>query len=104
MRDAKYWAEQAIFVQSACNISAVAFSFSQLMEDLNSYMHESVKDKQTEWRNHHPLIVLFVDKLADLCGIERDSLLRFSWAYDWAKDRAENGGDFQYIVLKEDAA
>jgi len=98
MKDAQHWAKQAIFAQDASNLSGVVHSFSELMSDIHSYSWD--RKLGTDWCNHHPLVVLFTDKLADLCGIQRElGTAQFSWAYDWAKEHSEHGGDFEYIVM-----
>jgi len=111
-KTAQEWANTAIDgVQSACNLSGVAHSFSQLMTDLHDFSWDARFGDNprnhlgTDWCNQHPLVVLFVDKMASLCGTQSfDSSARFAWAYDWAKRVQLDGGDFEYVMLKEDAA
>lgn len=85
-RTASQWASDAILVQDACNSSGIVHTFSTLMSDLSDYSFQ--KNKGTSWKNRHPLVILFVDKLASLCGSNlnygHDSY-GFHRAYEWAK-------------------
>lgn len=59
-----YWANESIFVQSACNAAGVAHSLARLMVFLGSVLDDTSK------RNGHFLVQLFVAKLADLAAME----------------------------------
>ncbi len=59
-------AQTALDVQDACNLSGVVFSFAEAM-------HAICEEQQrigegTAWKNHHPIVYLFLSKLADLNG------------------------------------
>lgn len=88
---AQHWCKEALAVQSACNLSGVVFSMNRMTQDLCEVSH--VENKGTDWRNHHPIVVLFTDKLASLCGLRTDSVRRYSWAYEWCTRTAD--GDRQ---------
>lgn len=60
----KQAAQAALDVQDACNLSGVLFSFAEVMQFLCDEAH--AKNMGTKWKNHHPIVTLFVDKLADL--------------------------------------
>ena len=60
------WAEKALEVQGACNGVGVANSLIQLME----YLRESGTTRGTDENNSHPLVQLFVAKLADLALVD----------------------------------
>ncbi len=59
-------AQTALDVQDACNLSGVVFSFAEAM---NAVCEEQQRIGQgTKWKNEHPVVYLFVSKLADLNG------------------------------------
>jgi hypothetical protein len=68
--------KDAIVIQDACNISGVLLSFSKIILKLNQEMFFQKYD--FKWRDHHPLIILFLDKLASLAGG------RTEWDYHFA--------------------
>jgi hypothetical protein len=60
-------AQTALDVQDACNLSGVAKSLAgPIMDAL--WAEAGVKGKGTEWINQHPIVTLFIDKLAHLNG------------------------------------
>lgn len=79
--DEKKWANDAILVQDACNLSGVAISFARMLREMCD------ADMDTTKRNTHPLSILFSSKIASLTGSE--SMLQFSKAYEYAKKVAE---------------
>ena len=60
--DVKKWANSALQVQDACNLSGVVASFARMTHE----MRES--GMGTSECNQHPLTRLFVDKLLSLAG------------------------------------
>ena len=60
------WGEKSLQVQDACNGMGVANSLVQLMR----YLQDSKQTYGTDDINRHPLVKLFVAKLADLAGLE----------------------------------
>jgi len=60
----------AIEVQNACNLSGVALSFAQVMCHINE--EAQACGQGTDWKNRHPIVRLWVDKLADLAGMRMD--------------------------------
>jgi hypothetical protein len=64
-------ASDALQVQNACNLSGVARSFLEAVKAVNDEANRL--NEGTEWRNNHPIIRLFVDKLASICGMQGDS-------------------------------
>jgi hypothetical protein len=82
-------AEEALFVQGACNLSGVVHAFSRSI----SRLRELCPAQGTDFYNTHPLCVLFTDKIAHLVGIQAFSddeevCTKFSKAYQWAKQTA----------------
>jgi hypothetical protein len=57
-------AHDALACQDACNASGVVHSFDQAMSALWDEAHK--QGKGTEWVNRHPIVTLFIDKLASL--------------------------------------
>lgn len=57
-------ARTAIAVQDAVNLSGVAHSFAEAVSAIWDEAHR--QGKGTEWVNTHPVVTLFLDKLADL--------------------------------------
>lgn len=58
--------ERALQVQDACNLSGVVHSLSALV----SRLHRDPESTGTDWVNHHPLVILYLDKLNSLAGIQ----------------------------------
>ena len=63
-------AKEALAVQDACNLSGVVHSFAQAMTKLGEVAR--AEGKGTEWKNTHPVAVLFADKVAHLTGTQGD--------------------------------
>jgi hypothetical protein len=63
-------AQQALDVQDACNLSGVVHSFSRAMDVLWAEARRT--DQGTQWVNEHPIVTLFLDKLASLNRIQGD--------------------------------
>lgn len=72
------WANDAILVQDAVNLSGIVHSFSKALSDLRASGIQNTADL-----NRHPISVLFSSKIASLTGSE--SFDEFSKAYQWAK-------------------
>ena len=69
--------QDALDVQDACNLSGVVFAFAKVMQDI---CDEAIREGyDTEWKNTHPLVLLWVDKMVDL---SRHSFTALSKAYD----------------------
>ena len=58
----KALAKEAISVQDACNLSGVIHAFSRAMTDLREITGTMV--------NHHPIAIVWADKVASLTGIQ----------------------------------
>ena len=85
-RPLKELAREALAVQDACNLSGVVHGFSRAMTDLRANSPEL----GTDALNHHPIAVLWADKVAHLTGTQAQ------WpsgavtdAYRWASATAE---------------
>jgi hypothetical protein len=56
--------EDALMVQSACNLSGVVHSFSEILSRLVKEAQE--QGAGTEWINTHPICVLFAEQIKHL--------------------------------------
>ena len=64
-RSIEEWAADAAdHVQYACNLSGIVFSFKQCVADLAEEARRL--GESDEWISHHPIVVLWADKLDDL--------------------------------------
>ena len=73
-------AQQALDVQDACNLSGVVHAMSRGMEALWAEAHQH--GHGTEWVNEHPIVTLFIDKLAHLNKSQQDLHGKVFAAYD----------------------
>jgi hypothetical protein len=60
-------ARTAIGVQDAVNLSGVAHSLAEAVSAIWDEAHR--QGQSTEWVNAHPVVTLFLDKLADLNNV-----------------------------------
>jgi hypothetical protein len=62
----KQAAQAALDVQNASNLSGVCYTLAQAMEAVcdEAYKHAH----GTEWKNSHPIVTLFLLKMAELNG------------------------------------
>lgn len=56
----------AIECQDACNLSGVLYAYKQAMDIICT--EANANNKGTDWKNKHPINILFIDKLAHLSG------------------------------------
>ena len=66
MPDTKYMAETAIVIQDACNASGVVYALDRFVMELEAERKQLGHDET--WLANHPVLILFADKLDDLCG------------------------------------
>ena len=59
-------AQKAIDIQDACNLSGVAFTFAEVVQVICD--ESKRRNKGTGWKNTHPIITMFLLKMADLNG------------------------------------
>jgi hypothetical protein len=78
-RTMKQLAKEALDVQDACNLSGVAIAFGEVMRELGA----QPECTGTDWKNRHPIAVMWSSKIASLTGSE--DTLTFSHAYDDCK-------------------
>jgi len=56
--------KQALFVQSACNLSGVVFAFAKIMQRICD--EGRTNGKGTDWRNEHAICRLFAEQIMHL--------------------------------------
>lgn len=66
MKTIKELAKEALDVQTACNLSGVVHSFSRIISELR----EAEPNKGTDYYNTHPIVIVYLDKLNSLAGIQ----------------------------------
>lgn len=77
----------ALIVQSACNLSGVVFSFAWHMHTL---CEEGRRQGQgTDWRNTHPIVRMFVTQLLHLSFGESVDVQKYHEAYEAACQHAD---------------
>jgi len=81
------YAKDAIAVQDACNLSGVIISMNGIMRLLGEHPRQC----GTSWKNHHPVIVLFLNKCNSLCTGDIGDVGAFSKAYDLCRSAIEIG-------------
>jgi hypothetical protein len=67
----------ALDIQDACNLSGVVYRWARIMERVCNEGYE--RGEGTEWKNSHPINVLFASKIASLTVCKP---LQFDEAYD----------------------
>lgn len=81
----KELAREALAVQDACNLSGVVHGFSRAITNLR----ELLPNAGTDAINHHPVCLLWADKIAHLTGTQdlgnSDVMKAYSWAHDEVK-------------------
>lgn len=88
MRTMKELAQEALDVQSACNLSGCIHAFSRTITELRSLL-EAEGGFSTDKLNQHHICVLFASKIASLTGgYLEDNDHQFMNAYHWASDLA----------------
>lgn len=73
-------ARDVLFIQDACNLSGVVFSWARAMDLICELAHRG--GHGTDWKNTHPVNVLFASKVANLTNCEQE----FHGAYTACKE------------------
>lgn len=79
----------AIFAQSACNLSGIVFSFAQVMQRICN--EANAGGHGTDWKNHHPIARLYAEQIAHLsgAGMTSDEGCTYSKAYAECEARSK---------------
>lgn len=56
----------AIFAQSACNLSGIVFGFASVMQRICN--EANAGGHGTDWKNSHPIARLYAEQIAHLTG------------------------------------
>ena len=80
MKTMKQLADDAIHVQDACNLIAVANSFASVTKEVRDRLAESGQECGTDAIRNHPIVQLWADKIYDMAGRPHDPV-RFSEIY-----------------------
>ena len=73
-------ANRAIDVQDACNLSGVLYDFREAIVAIREIMCASAEGCSTDKLNRHPICIMYASKVADLTGLNYDSVV-FGDAY-----------------------
>jgi hypothetical protein len=87
----------ALLVQDACNLSGVVYSFAEAMKVICEQAQRT--GQGTDWKNLHPVAVLFASKIAHLTKCEDQ--LNFSSAYDFCQAVTKAANEDPYGACKE---
>jgi hypothetical protein len=82
----KELAKDALFVQSASNLSGVAISFAEVVRNVRRNL-EASGDIKYEYHKH-PIIILWVTQLAHLAGTGMTDADVYAAAYKWVEEKA----------------
>lgn len=83
-------AQQALDVQNACNLSGVVHALERVVQDV-LWPEARSQGKGTDWVNQHPIVTLFLDKLASLNRTQclcSDQMHKFGTAYEQVEQLA----------------
>ncbi len=83
IQDLRELAREALGVQDACNLSGVVHAFSRVMKALG----DAPECTGTDWKNRHPIAILFASKIASLTGC--DDTQTFRHAYEAVAELAK---------------
>jgi hypothetical protein len=84
MKSIQEMAQEALWVQDACNLSGVVHTFSQTMTLLRKIL-EQEPGFSTDKLNKHPIAVLYASKIASLTSSDSN----FSIAFEECQKLAE---------------
>lgn len=74
-------AREALLAQDACNLSGIVFAMARACQEICE--EAKLRDQDTAWKNRHPVMILYADKLAELTGCLRSQA--FHDAYEACK-------------------
>jgi hypothetical protein len=102
-------AKDAIQVQDACNLTGVVQSFAKVVIDVRHYLESECSlgegtrtaDNTVRYQNH-PIIILWLSKIADLCGMYVEDSLRY-YAATRECERIVSGDDIILQAIVEEA-
>ena len=81
--------QDALAVQSACNLGAVAMGLHKAVNELRDYQRDVQEDYGTFSMNTHPVVIVWMDKMNSLCGLQELGNETVMRAFDWVSKKAE---------------
>jgi hypothetical protein len=63
-RSLKELAQESLSIQNACNMVGLSLAFRNMLLDLSHHLHDG------NLVNHHPIVILWLDKFSSLAGIQ----------------------------------
>lgn len=81
MKTMKQLADDAIHVQDACNLIAVANSFASVTKEVRDRLAESCQECGTDAIRNHPIVQLWASKIIEMCGMGYPDMDKFSEVY-----------------------
>lgn len=94
-------AQTALDAHGAVNLSGVVLDFARVVRAL--WGEANLRGRGTEWVNTHPIVVLFVSKLASLSGYEQGDTAQYLEAHETSR-KILLGEDDGLSAPKEGAA
>jgi len=91
--------DEAVAVQDACNLSGVVKSFATILDKV--WEEVRANEGGTVDVNHHPVCILFADKITQLAGIQNlhpSENLERAWDVCWKRKR---GSDDSTVGVQE---
>jgi len=71
-------AKEALDVQDACNLVAVAKSFAVVVSQVRAALNEAGLPSDSVAVNKHPIVRVYADKISHLTGRDTDIIAAFS--------------------------
>ena len=93
MKTVKQLADDAIHVQDACNLIAVANSFANVTKEVRDRLAESGQESGTDAIRNHPIVQLWASKIIEMCGMGYPDMDKFSEVYFAVEHMAYHAGE-----------
>lgn len=81
MKTMQRLAEDAIHVQDACNLLAVANSFAQVVKNVQQNLADAGQECGTDAIRNHPIVQLWASKIIEMAGMGLPDMDKFSEVY-----------------------
>lgn len=82
-------AQEALFVQSACNPIALANSYGKMILKLREALQEEGSASDHEAIRNHPVNRLWASKLHDMASMGMSNADRYADAYSWCLEQID---------------
>jgi hypothetical protein len=67
-------AKEVLLAQDACNLTGIGMRFGKVCEEIRPAMRAAGLPTDTGSVNTHPILVLWVDKMSQLAGIQSEDV------------------------------